>query len=183
MRESGDRSVKSWRRGGTGCWMRRGRRDRPKTPKEPPVDAKGHSQPLSAPDVLAIPQPFLSHVSRKDLAVLLVVVVLTAGIFVLDMLTPLDFEFCVLYLFPIFLSTRLRSKWASIAVGAVCVGLAILAAFLSSPNIHMEENLVHRSMETLTLAIAALLLFQRKRGEVALQESLALLQAGIEGST
>ena len=163
--------------------MRRGRRDRPKTPKEPPVEGKGHSQQLSAPDVLGIPQQFLSQVSRKDLAVLLVVVVLTAGIFVLDMLTPLDFEVWVLYLFPIFLSTRLRSKWASIAVGAVCVGLAILAAFLSSPNIHMEENLVHRSMETLTLAIAALLLFQRKRGEVALQESHALLQAVIEGST
>src|SRR2546426_7436938 len=111
------------------------------------------------------------------------ILVLIAGIFVLDMLTPLDYEVWVLYLFPIFFSTRLRSKWASVAVGAVCVGLSILAAFLSPLDIPMGKDLVHHSLETLTLAIAALLLFQRNRREAAMQESHALLNAVIEGST
>ena|SRR2546427_1707076 len=105
------------------------------------------------------------------------ILVLIAGIFVLDMLTPLDYEVWVLYLFPIFFSTRLRFKWAPVAVGAVCVGLSTLGAFLSPPDIPMGEDLVHHSLETLTLAIAALLLFQRKQAETAQRKLAAIVES------
>lgn len=119
---------------------------------------------------------------RKN-AVPLAAVVLTAGIFVLDLQTPLGIADGILYILPLLLAARMQQRHRPILLAAVFTGLILLGALLSPPGATVETWATNRAMSIVGVWATAAFLVQRRRAEEALCLSQEALERRVEERT
>jgi PAS domain S-box-containing protein len=114
-------------------------------------------------------------VLRKN-AVPLAAVVLTAGIFALDLQTPLGIADGILYLLPLLLTVWMPQRHSPFHLATVFTALILLGALLSPPGATLKTWGTNRAMSIVAVWVTAAFLEQRKRVE----EGLCLAQVELE---
>ncbi|TAL09100.1 MAG: PAS domain S-box protein, partial [Nitrospirae bacterium] len=113
----------------------------------------------------------------------LLIAVLTIGIFVLDLVTPLGWADGFLYLIPLILMFRSSQHHRLVGFTALCCGLIILGWIFSPPGGAIGPVIYNRSIGMALLWVTALFLRHRKQVEEALCLSQGLLERKVEERT
>jgi hypothetical protein len=92
---------------------------------------------------------------QADHSVMIVVVVLTAIIFVLDLLISLGVSIWGLYVLPLGVSSWSRRRNFVFVVAAACTTFIVLGYFLSPPGLSIEFAIFNRLLGILTVWITA----------------------------
>jgi hypothetical protein len=83
---------------------------------------------------------------RADFTRIIVYIILaTALIFIIDILTPLGVMVWILYLIPLFLTAYLSWKYAPLVLTGAFILLMIVSLFLSPRDISLEFALLNRA--------------------------------------
>ena len=98
-------------------------------------------------------------------------IALIAGIFVLDILTPLGVVVWILYLIPLGLTLWVANRRATFLVAGMCAVLTVAGFFLSSPG-PLRTSIVNRSMMIVTLGAIAVLVWNEKKTRHALSREI-----------
>jgi two-component system cell cycle sensor histidine kinase/response regulator CckA len=115
--------------------------------------------------------------------VIAVSIILTIGIFIFDLLTPLGMAEWLLYLIPLVIASReLPRKYIYAFVVILTVFIA-LGFIYSPPGIQPEIALFNRSLAVGTVWIVSILLLQRRRTEEALRRAYDELEIRVEERT
>jgi hypothetical protein len=94
---------------------------------------------------------------RDDFNRIIVYIVLaTALIFIIDVITPLGVMIWILYLIPLFLTVYLSWKYAPLFMTGVFIILMATSLFLSPRDISIEYALLNRAFFALILIIASI---------------------------
>ena len=96
--------------------------------------------------------------ATEDRILILVIAALTAGVFVLDLLTPLGIAIWALYVLPLGLSRWFLFRQLTWVVAGTCTALIILGYFLSPPGASFDVVVINRSLGVLMVWIAAFFL-------------------------
>jgi PAS domain S-box-containing protein len=116
-------------------------------------------------------------------AILALIVALTAGIFLMDLVTPLGWADGFLYLIPLILIFRSPHHHHLVGFTALCSGLIILGWLFSSPGGAVGPMIYNRSIGIALLWMTALFLRHRKQVEEALYLSQEALEQRVEERT
>jgi PAS domain S-box-containing protein len=121
----------------------------------------------------------------KESALLGVIVSLMAGLFILDIYTPLSFANHVLYATVILVATASRFWWMSPVTAAVGTGLTILGGFLSPPfpNLPIWIPIGNRAFTIFILWVLVWFAAKRRQAETALQKANQELEEKVIGRT
>jgi PAS domain S-box-containing protein len=93
---------------------------------------------------------------RADFTRIIVYIILaTALIFIIDILTPLGVMVWILYLIPLFLTAYLSWKYAPLVLTGAFILLMIISLFLSPRDISLEFALLNRAFFAMILIIAS----------------------------
>ena len=92
----------------------------------------------------------------------------TAGVFALDVAIPLGHGIWILYLFPLWLSSRLILPAAPLRFASVCTVLLAGGLWLAPPGVDVTTVMFNRALGTVMIWGAAYLLSQRREAEAAL---------------
>lgn len=93
---------------------------------------------------------------RADFTRIIVYIILaTALIFIIDILTPLGVMVWILYLIPLFLTAYLSWKYAPLVLTGAFILLMIISLFLSPRDISLEFALLNRAFFAMILVIAS----------------------------
>jgi PAS domain S-box-containing protein len=93
---------------------------------------------------------------REDfLRIVVYIILATALIFVIDIITPLGVVIWILYLIPLFLTVYLSWKYAPVLMTGVFIFLMAATLFLSPRDISIEYALIDRIFFALILVIAS----------------------------
>jgi PAS domain S-box-containing protein len=94
---------------------------------------------------------------RDDFNRIVVYIILaTAFIFIIDVITPLGVMIWILYLIPLFLTVYLSWKYAPLFMTGVFIFLIAVSLFLSPRDISIEYALLNRAFFALILVIASI---------------------------
>jgi Na+/H+ antiporter NhaD/arsenite permease-like protein len=99
-----------------------------------------------------------------------VAIAITLGIFVLDVLTPVEYAEWVLYLIPTFIAASSLRLSYIFYVPSVCTLLVALGYFLSPPGGDPQRAIVNRSMGVAVLWTVSFLLLRRKKAQETLEQ-------------
>src|SRR5437867_8278239 len=91
--------------------------------------------------------------------------VLITGIFLLDLVSPLGWEVWLLYLLPLFLTSRFLHRQYLIPLATVCTALIMVGFIHSPPGSPIDMAAFNRSMGVVVLWITTVLLRQHKQTE------------------
>lgn len=116
-----------------------------------------------------LPSNVAAKLMNTHLLILPLAGVLTAGIFVLDLLSPWGWTVWLLYLLPLFLAFWFSRRQYLVPLATVCTALIIVGFIHSSPGIPVEAAAFNRSMGMVVLWITTLLLRQHKQTEEAVR--------------
>ena len=117
---------------------------------------------------------------KTDSLVLLATVVLTTGIFVLDLLTPLGVAIWVFYMLPLLIVSRATERLTPFILAAVCTVLIALGFIYSPPGVKLYLAFINRLMGVGVLWTMAVLLVHRSKMEETQKEHENLLRKIIE---
>ncbi|MDR4479278.1 MAG: response regulator [Nitrospira sp.] len=107
----------------------------------------------------------------------------TAGVFVLDVAIPVGYLIWPLYLFPLWLSSRLTLPTAAVRYALVCTVLLAAALWLAPPGVELTTAMVNRILGTAMVWGAAYLLSQRREAEAALRSANNRLERRVAEQT
>ena len=107
----------------------------------------------------------------------------TAGVFVLDVAIPVGYLIWPLYLFPLWLSSRLALPTAAVRYALVCTALLVAALGLAPPGVELTTAMVNRTLGTVMIWGAAYLLAQRREAEAALRSANTRLERRVAEQT
>lgn len=94
---------------------------------------------------------------RNDFVRIIAYIILaTAFIFIIDIITPLGVMIWILYLIPLFLTVYLSWKYAPLLMTGVFILLIAASLFLSPRDISIEYALLNRAFFALILVIASI---------------------------
>ena len=96
--------------------------------------------------------------TAEDRVLILVIAALTAGVFVLDLLTPLGIAIWALYVLPLGLSRWFSFRQMTWVVAGTCTALIILGYFYSPPGASFDVAVINRSLGVVVVWIAAFFL-------------------------
>ena len=125
----------------------------------------------------------MSAQRKTSSALTIVIIALTTGIFVLDLLTPLGWANEFLYLVPLIFIFLSPQQHRLTGFAALCSGLIILGWIFSPPGGTVGPVTYNRTMGIALLWVTALFLRHRKRIEEALCLSQETLESQIEERT
>jgi len=94
----------------------------------------------------------------EDRILILVIAALTAGVFVLDVLTPSGISIWALYVLPLGLARWILFRQFTWVVAGTCTALIILGYFHSPPGASFDVAVINRSLGVLMVWIAAFFL-------------------------
>jgi len=89
------------------------------------------------------------------LRIVVYIVIATAFIFIIDIITPLGVMAWILYLIPLFLTVYLSWKYAPLVMTGMFILLMAASLFLSPRDISIELALLDRAFFALILVIAS----------------------------
>jgi PAS domain S-box-containing protein len=97
-------------------------------------------------------------VQRRDdfIRIVSYIILATAFIFVLDIITPLGVMIWILYLIPLFLTVYLSWKYAPVVMTGIFILLMAVSLFLSPRDISLEYALLDRTFFAFILVIASI---------------------------
>jgi PAS domain S-box-containing protein len=128
------------------------------------------------------PQRVLSKFKQGDATRLAWVGVLTAAIFLFDLLFPLGFAIWMLYLFPIWFTLRPHWQRLTIIHASLCTLLILAGLYLSSPG-PSTMAVVNRSVGVVMLWGVALLGLRRQQAGGALLTAHSALERRVREAT
>ncbi len=105
-----------------------------------------------------------------------IIVAMTAGIFLLDLLEPLGVYDWALYFIPLFFTFWLKGRRYMILLAVSCTALSYLSLVFSTPSISFTSAIINRSLGAVVLWIMALILLQRRQGEEEREKLVGELQ-------
>ncbi len=88
---------------------------------------------------------------KTDYRVTAIVVVLIAGVFVSDLMTPLGVVDWILYVLPIGLACWMSLRWMPFLLAGACTVLILLGYFFSPPGISAQLAIVNRAIGIVAL--------------------------------
>jgi len=91
---------------------------------------------------------------------------LLAGIFILDVVTPLGVAVCILYLLPLALTVWIGAQRSPFLVAGNSGRLTAIGLFVS-PQAFLQLAIINRSMMLVTLAATALLIWSEKKNRAS----------------
>jgi len=100
----------------------------------------------------------MGPLSTEDRILIAVIGTLMAGVFVLDLLTPLGIAMWALYILPLGLSRWLSLRYVIWVVAGACTALIILGYFYKPPGAPFDVTVTNRLLGVLMVWIAAFLL-------------------------
>jgi PAS domain S-box-containing protein len=109
--------------------------------------------------------------------IVLITLLLTAGIFVFDVLPPLGIGEWGLYLIPMLISFHAQPRRYPLMLAALCTGLLVIGYWCSAAGIDPQSALLSRGIGVCVLWMTAVLLVKRKCAEAALNEKEQRLRA------
>ena len=98
----------------------------------------------------------------EDRILILVIAALTAGVFVLDVLTPSGISIWALYVLPLGLSRWFLFRQFTWVVAGTCTVLIFLGYFYSPPGASCDVAVINRSLGVFMVWIAAFFLKNEK---------------------
>ena len=107
----------------------------------------------------------------------------TAGVFVLDVAIPLGHVIWLLYLLPLWLSSRLGSSTAPVRHASLCTILLGAGFWLAPPGADLRTAIFNRILGVALLWGAAYLLAQRREAEAALRSANSSLELRVAEQT
>jgi len=110
---------------------------------------------------------------KPDPMVLFLMTILTAGIFVADLFTPLGIVVSILYVIPLGLTLRLPYRTASIMFAIISTALSFLGAYYSLPGVP-GIGFTNRYLAVPAFWVIALLVMRQKRVEEELDRFFTL---------
>jgi PAS domain S-box-containing protein len=122
---------------------------------------------------------------NKEMALAGALVLLAAGTFILDVLTPLSFAVHVLYAAVVLLATASRLSWMPLVTAGLSAILTITAGFFSPPlpGVPQWIPIGNRLLTIIMLFILAWFSLKRREAETALQEANEGLEAKVRERT
>lgn len=120
------------------------------------------------------PPSSLAPARRHPLAPLLAVL-LGAGIFAVDTLTPLDMAVAVLYVAVVMLLAGSLSRRGILLVGALCICLTMLSFFIMHSNSYEPQAAMRGAVSIAAIVVATLLSLRNQRSNASLGSQAALL--------
>jgi PAS domain S-box-containing protein len=111
------------------------------------------------------------------------VVLLTAGIFLLDIRTPPSVDLPILYIFVVFLALWSRWSLAPVAIAATTVALTVLPPLLLWPQSSDWSIFVNRLIACAALIMTALLVSARRTADAKVRASRQQLEQRVEERT
>jgi PAS domain S-box-containing protein len=123
------------------------------------------------PDLPSEPTP--AATARSKWVVLGTIVVLMAGLFFIDVQTPVGVADWLLYFAVVLLALSVPGRWHVIAVAAGCSVLTAIGLYLSPPGGNLERAAVNRSLAVVTFWLTAV-------GGLALRRTAALEKANAQ---
>ena len=102
-------------------------------------------------------------------------IVIAAGIFILDLLTPIGYAVWLGYLLPLIIASWKLQRWFVYALAAVCTVFIALDFIYSSPSIKSETALFNSFLAVCTLWVAVILIMRRKQADEKIREQATLL--------
>jgi PAS domain S-box-containing protein len=103
------------------------------------------------------------------------IVALAGGIFVLDVVTPLEVSVAILYVLVILAASRIYRLPGLLLVTAACAVLTVLSHFLSTGDPWAQSALIDRGLGLFGLAASALLVVKNQSAELVLREQANFL--------
>ncbi|HKZ52642.1 MAG TPA: hypothetical protein VJ085_05105, partial [Candidatus Acidoferrales bacterium] len=113
--------------------------------------------------------PTAAHQPKKPAWLATLIAALMAGVFLIDLATPLGVADGIAYLVPVLLTSWLRHRRSTLVVATVCTGLALLGFFLSPPGVGLALALTNRFLAFLGIWVVAGLSLARKGVEEELR--------------
>jgi len=100
----------------------------------------------------------MGPLTTEDQILIAVIGILMAGVFVLDLLTPLGIAMWALYVLPLGLSRWLSLRYVIWVVAGACTGLIILGYLYKPPGASFDVAVTNRSLGVVMVWIVAFLL-------------------------
>jgi len=117
---------------------------------------------------------------KNRIAVLLACIVVSFGILIIDLNTPLGMAEWVLYLVPVLLAFRFLTRRSIVFLSSLCTSFMAIGFVFSLPGIAWHIALFNRSLGVVVLLLASMFIVERKEKEDALRESEAKYSALVE---
>ncbi|VVB88880.1 Methanogenesis regulatory histidine kinase FilI [uncultured archaeon] len=102
-------------------------------------------------------------------------IVIAAGIFILDLLTPLGYAVWLGYLLPLIIASWKLQRWFVYALAATCTAFIVLDFIYSPPSIKSEIELFNSFLAVCTLWVTVILIMKHKLAEDKILEQATLL--------
>jgi two-component system cell cycle sensor histidine kinase/response regulator CckA len=102
-------------------------------------------------------------------------IAIVAGVFILDLLTPIGYAVWLGYLLPLIIAIWKLQRWFVYTLTSVCTVFIALDFIYSPPGVKSDIALFNSSLAVFTLWIAIILLVGRKRAEERIREQASLL--------
>ncbi len=122
--------------------------------------------------------------TREITVVYVLTIAITAGVFILDLLTPIGYAVWLGYLLPLIIASWKLQRWFIYTLASVCtafIALGFINSLLSiKPEIALlnpEIAILNRFLAVFTLWVATILLAERKLAEEQIQEQATFLDS------
>ncbi len=100
-------------------------------------------------------------------------IVIVAGVFILDLLTPLDYAVWLGYLLPLIIASWKLQRWFVYALAAVCTAFIVLGFIYTPSGIKSEMAIFNRFLGVSMLWVTTIFIVKLKQAVEALHESEA----------
>jgi two-component system cell cycle sensor histidine kinase/response regulator CckA len=107
-------------------------------------------------------------------------IVIVAGIFILDLLTPLDYAVWLGYLLPLIIASWKLQRWFVYALAAVCTAFIVLGFIYTPSGIKSEMAIFNRFLGVCMLWVTTIFIVKLKQAVEALHESEARYRSLVE---
>jgi PAS domain S-box-containing protein len=126
---------------------------------------------------------FLWQARGDNSKMLPAIFLMTLGVFLLDVTTPLGHEIWVLYLIPLWISSRLDWPEALVRYAAVCTILLAAGVWLGRPGVDLSMAIFNRALGVSMIWGVTVLLLQRRKAEASLRGANSRLELQVAAQT
>ncbi len=113
--------------------------------------------------------------ARNITVVYALTIAIAAGIFILDLLTPIGYAVWLGYLLPLIIASWKLQRWFVYALAAACTAFIVLDFIYSPPSIKSEIELFNSFLAVCTLWVTVILIMKHRQAEDKIREQATLL--------
>ena len=108
---------------------------------------------------------------RTNFKAYLLIFIATAGIFILDVLSPVGYAIWLAYLFPLWMASRVFKLNKIVAYAGLCSILTLVDLIYFKPGAHFYEATFNRLFGICVLILMAVFMVKRRKAEDAIEKS------------